>query len=368
MLADPPILTIYDKTGRRLDHLRAPVAVKVTPRWWDTGTAEVTVQAADARAAMLRTPGARIQIDLRGEHLLGGPVTGWSVDGPPTQEWAFRVTDDADLLNRVMCWPSPDKPLDQQRPDPDQRTGKLESVVKSLIAANAPLTGIPVDIATDQGRGPQVTLTARWQPLGEVIGGALRAAGMAVVARWRPETNRVEVDVAETRPYNIELSPETRTVTQYSLDMDAPAATRVILGPAEGTVFQQAANSKAEEEWGPFLRGSRYASATNTDEATTAGTEALNDGNARSGMAISLSESGLVRYGGPNGLHVGDTATIRLGDTTITDVVREVTVEWAPGKPLTVTPAVGGWDSSPVFALADAVRRTAAQLRRGLNR
>ena len=367
-LLDQPVITIYDKAGQRLDWLRAPVSVKITARWWDNGTAELVVQAADPRVAMLRAPGARVQIELRGEHLLGGPVTGEAVDGPPAREWRFRVTDDAALMDRVMAWPSPDKSMTEQRTDTDQRTGRLESVVKSLIAANAPLTGIPVDVVTDKGRGPVVTLSARWQPLSEVVGGVLHANRMAVTARWRPETNRVEVDVAETRPYNIILSPETRTVTAYSLDLSAPTVTRAVVGDNNTTTVQQVVNTQAEDEWGPFLRGARFVNAANTDEASTNASEVLNDGNARSGMAISLSESGLVRYGGPNGLHVGDTATLNVAGTEITDIVREVTVDWSPGKPLTVTPAVGGWDDSPVFALAAAVRRVGAQLRRGLYR
>lgn len=85
-------------------------------------------------------------------------------------------------------------------------------------------------------------------------------------------------------------------------------------------------------------------------------------------MSVALSETQYVRYGGPGGLLVGDRATLRIGDVSVTDVVREAVITWEPGIPLTIKPGVGAWDSSPAYALADAVRRMGATLRRWTSR
>ena len=81
-------------------------------------------------------------------------------------------------------------------------------------------------------------------------------------------------------------------------------------------------------------------------------------------MQVTLSETDYVRYGGPNGLRVGDRATLRVGDVEVTDVVDSAVITWEPGRALAVEPGIGAWESHPAFALADAVRRMAATLRR----
>lgn len=79
---DAPTISIYSPAGVFIDWLRAPVAFRATPRWLEVGDAELTVQPGDYRAALLREPGARVRIELRGGHVLGGPVTDWTTQGP----------------------------------------------------------------------------------------------------------------------------------------------------------------------------------------------------------------------------------------------------------------------------------------------
>lgn len=365
---DQPVLAVYDRAGVFHGWLRAPMQVRIQPRWIDVGTAELTVTLTDPLAEVLRSPGTRVMCSLRGEHVLGGPVTAWRLTGPADAHWAFTVTDDAYIAEQIYCAPSPSAPLTGQSTGSDTRNGKLESVIKSLAAANAPRSGIPVDIAVDKGRGPTVTLAARWQPLSDVIGPSLRAAGMSLVVTWRPDVNRLLLDVAEAGTYPVQLSVESKTITAYDVSAAAPTATRVVVGPGEGTSFQQIVNATAETAYGPLLAGETFRTAETTDEASTAASDALNDANAKSGLAVSLAESPFVRYGGLNGLHVGDRATLRIGDVEITDVVREAVITWQVGQPLTITPAVGAWDANPSFALAGAVQRLAASVRRYLAR
>ena len=187
---DAPTISIYSPAGVFIDWLRAPAAFRATPRWLEVGDAELTVQPGDYRAALLREPGARVRIELRGGHVLGGPVTDWTTQGPGDEKWTFTVTDDAEVLDRILAFPKPASALTDQAGS-DIRNGKLESVVKSLIGANAPRTGQAIDIAADQGRGPTVTITSRFVPLRDVIIPQLRAANMGLTAVWQPDTRRI---------------------------------------------------------------------------------------------------------------------------------------------------------------------------------
>lgn len=367
MLLDAPALSIYDRDGRFLDWLRAPAAFRGWARSIGAGTVELTVSPRDPRAELLRAPGARVQTEVRGDPFVGGPVTAWTTSGPGHEHWVFTVTDDAALLDRLIAFPDPAAALTAQPPGPRSVAGKLESVVKQLVAENAPIVGIPVDIAADQGRGPVVTVTGRFQPLSDMLHPHLRAAGMGVTVRWQPTTRRLLLDVTEPRTYPVQLSVQTRTITRYEISSSAPRSTRVYLGASEGSAFTVATNATAETEWGTHLRGATFRSATG-DEINTAATEALEDAGPKSGMSIALAETGYVRYGGEHGIRVGDRVTLRVGDVEITDLVNEVAVEWSADKPLTITPGVGAWDQSPVTVLAEAVRRVGATMRRYTNR
>lgn len=365
---EQPVISLYDRDGTFVDWLRAPVSVKVTARWWEPGDATLTVQHGDYRASILRQPGARVRIEWRGEHLLGGPVTEWEHTGPDDPTWTFTIEDDAALLDRIPTLPNPEQPLTNQITGPCVKAGRLETVAQWFVAKNAPVVGVPVDIEADQGRGPNVTLSGRWQPISDVIGPSLRANHMSVRMEWQPETRRVLMRVSESRDYPIALSVESRTITRYSLSSRAPVATRVYLGRQDGATFTEAVNGPAEAEYGPHLRGATFASADDADEASTAATNTLNEGGAQSGLSVTLAEAGLVHYGGPDGLHVGDRVTLTIGDTQVTDLVREATLEWRTGQALTITPAIGGWDSHPAYTLADSIRRMAATVRRATRR
>lgn len=365
-----PVVAIYNRAGNLVDFAESALTTKVTPRWLDpAGEAEITMSSNDHLLPVLREPGTRLMVQLRGEHVVGGPIDRWSVSGPGGDEtWTFHVTDDASILNRILCLPDPVKPLNEQPATPVTYRGKLESVVKRIVGLNAPVLGVDTEIVADQGRGPEsnVAIPARWQPASEVVIPAMRAAGMGLTVVWQPDTKKLRIDVYEQRTYPIQLSPETKTIAEYDLTVTAPTATRVYIGPQEGTIYQLVTNETVEAEWGPHLRGAVFRSVEtddDPDEARTVATEALNEGSAKSGMALSLSESAYVRYGGVNGLRVGDRATLRIGDVEVTDVVREATIEFTTAG-LTIRPAVGAWDARPTFVLVAAVRRMAATLRR----
>lgn len=366
---DQPAISIYDKDGHFLDWLRAPVSYRITPRHITAGVgdAEIVVQGDDYRGQYLWQPGSRIKISLRGSHVLGGRTVKASLEGPQDSRWVFSVMDDAVVLDEILAWPNPGNAITAQTSRADLRSGPLESVAKSLIAANAAKQGLSIGIATDQGRGPTVNTSARMVPLRDVLIQHFRDAGMNLVAVWDAALKQVVVDVTTPASYPIVFHVAARqsAVTAYRVTRSAPTITRVVMGDGGNDTtrtFARVTNATAEADWG--ISAEAFRAAATTTDMNAAGTEALTDGGPKSGLTVSLTETDTIRYGGPTGLHVGDLVTIHVGDIQVTDTVREVVISGSPGQPLTVKPGVGGWEDNPSHVLTEAVRRMGTAIRR----
>ena len=71
------------------------------------------------------------------------------------------------------------------------------------------------------------------------------------------------------------------------------------------------------------------------------GQKALAENGITNGVSITLAESGIFKYG-PGGFHVGDRVPIKITDgITVTEVIRECTLEWVSPYYAQVDPTVG---------------------------
>ena len=356
-----PLLRIYNPAGAYRDDIRAPAELRATihahaPSWF-----EVVLQPGDYREELLRVPGTRVQMSVAGEHLAGGTVASWSMTGPPRPATTIKVVDDRAVLERILTAPQPSLPLAQQGAGAWSGNGPLESVVKALVAANAPRAGVLLDIAQDRGRGPNVTVTGRWEPVSSVIDEHLRAAGLLATVTWQPATGRLVLDVHEPGVYHTRLSASDGTIQSWRVATAAPTATRAIVGDDAGSA-QQVIRADTETEW--RTAGEVWRAAATPAEASSQATAALEEYGPKSGMAIQLAEPPHVHYAGAHGMRVGQRVSLAVGDVTVTDVLEECEITWTPGNPLVASPRVGAWDDSPVTSLSRAVARIAKSVRR----
>ncbi len=359
---DAPWLRLYTRDGDPRGDIPAPAKVRGVIRAYAASTLEIDLQPGDPREEILRAEGTRVEVTLAGEHLAGGPVTRWTLEGPVAPRMTVTVTDDRDILRRIMVAPRPDQGLDAQGSDAEWAgTGPLESVLKTLAAANAPRAGVVMDIAPDLGRGPQVTVRGRWVPIEQVLEEHLRAARMVVTVRWVPQSRRLLLDVTEPGTYHTRLSAGDGTVQQWRVTSSAPAVTRALIGTTSGGVTQ-VIQGGVEAAWG--ITGEGYRSASTAPEAESAALALLEEHGPASGMAVTLAESPHVHYGGPHGLRVGQRVRLQVGAVTITDTLTECEVEWGPDSAPVARPKVGAWDDSPVTSLTRAVAAIARTIRR----
>jgi len=77
------------------------------------------------------------------------------------------------------------------------------------------------------------------------------------------------------------------------------------------------------------------------------GQKALTENGITNGVSITLAESGIFRYG-PGGFHVGDRVPVKVtDDITVTEVIRECTIQWVSPEYAVVSPVVGERTNEP---------------------
>lgn len=370
-------IAVYDKHLTRRGWIGDPVAVSFKPRHNGQGLVEITLASDHVRVPDLIAPGARVVTTYAGTETISGPVRGVAGQGPAAQGLiTVTVHDDIRLLWRVLGWASPTKPVTQQGDDGAywKATGPAETVLKAAVQANAVTRlGLPVTVAPDQGRGAVIPggVSLRFHPLGDRILTQLEQAGLGVTVTQAGPANQgtgLLVDVYEPKVWPRPLTEAGGTLVDWSWNQAPPEATRVVAGGSgEGTAraFLTTTDTARETTWGDVIEVFRDArDAEDTATLTARAQETLTEGAPTSGLSVTLAETGVFRYGGPNGVRVGDTITVRVAHgVEITDILREATISWAADDGLTVTPTIGKHTDDPTQELANAVSALAVSAR-----
>ena len=79
-------------------------------------------------------------------------------------------------------------------------------------------------------------------------------------------------------------------------------------------------------------------------ELVQRGAESLAEGAPTSAIRATLTESGIFRYGGPGGVHVGDKVVIEAGGVQVANTITEATLSMTPNDGVTVDFTVGELD------------------------
>ncbi|GAB2698324.1 Gp37-like protein [Thalassiella azotivora] len=367
----PPFkITVFDKTYQRLGWVGDPMAVTVTPRHNLLATATLTIPAEHREVPNLAADGARVTIDYHGTQILSGPCQLTSGRYPARGgDVTFTVEDDFRVLRNVLGWPVPGAALTAQNVAYDVRTGPAETVLKAFAAANATARlGLPLTIATDQGRGATITASTRFHPLVDRLYPAVEQAGLGVTVRQ--QGTGLVLDCYEPQTWPQTLTDKSGAVLGWEWSRAAPTATRVIAGDqGEGTArtFTGGIDTAREAAWGDVIEVFRDARDTDAPEVVAERiAETLAEGAPTSGLKLELTETPAFRYDptGARGVRVGDVVAVRVApDVVISDVLREVSLSWTVNDGLAVTPVIGDRSDDPDTLLARAVAGIARGLR-----
>ena len=114
-MENPFTLEIYDKNFVFKGFIGNPIALTVTPRFNETSTAMVMIDANHKHATTLTTPGARMVIRKDGLFLMSGKIHLSQGEGPEVSSTlTIFVKGDFRLLHQVVGWPVPSAAITAQ--------------------------------------------------------------------------------------------------------------------------------------------------------------------------------------------------------------------------------------------------------------
>jgi hypothetical protein len=369
MVSENPFkITLFDKAYERQGWLGDPESVDVQVNHNAIGQAVLAVGSSNAKLPLLLERGARMTIDYQDEQLISGPIRAKAGKGPALDgSITLTCVDDFRLFHRILGWPVPAAALTAQSSEYHTITGPAETVLKTVVTANAiTRLGEPITVAPDLGRGAVITATFRFHPLADRLFPAVEAAGIGVSVKQTGTGLVVDCYTPATHPRT--LTEAGGVITDWSWTAAEAEATHVVVGgQGEGTArtfagFSDAALATAIGERIEVFRDAR--DTEDGDVYAERATETFAETAAKAGLSVKFSETSVFRYGGPGGVHKGDKVSLQVGaGLAITDTLRSASFSWTRNNGLEVTPAIGEISDNPDRQFAKAIAAIAAGVR-----
>lgn len=379
-------LRVCDKAGVPVEIVRDPSAVSLTLRHGATSTGSVTLPATHARTADLMADGARYSFTstLTNALLSTGTVRGDQGQAHPdgteggqigTATWS--LVDDHAIFAGWNAAPADGKAYDVV-------AGPAETVARTLITRAANRLGVPLFFPASQGRGGPVSVSARWQPLSDLLYPRITVAGIGLHVRWNATLARYEVTCYEPVVWPKKITPHSGMVDDWSWSRTYPDATRVIvLGPREGAarlirpridvpletelnaVQEVVIDARDIEDVDPAATPPRTLADVEAD-MDARGDERLAEAKRTVALQVTLAAVPEMAFGRPGGLSVGDVLKTQLVPSrpVVPIPITAMRLSWSTESGFTVTPEVGQWDESVMAPLVRAVSDLAVGWRR----
>ena len=360
---NPFTIRVYDKNLNFKAFVGDPVSLVVTPRFNQTGTGVLEVEADHKAAEYLLATGARLTIYLRDQFLMSAKIHRRKAEGPTIDSvLTLYFKDDFRLLHQILGYAVPTLTIDNQgSSEYATYTGNAETIVKAVVVDNMiTRLGMNIAVPTTQNRGAIVPdgVKFRFHPLYEQLFPAIEQAGIGVT--FKQLNGSIVCDVYEPPVFNRTLDEASGVVASWKWeDVDAEATHVVAGGQGEGTarVFRDATDNALQADYNEVLESFRDARDADTDAVLVSrAQEELADKAPKSGFAIHLSETEHFQYG-KDGLVVGAEVTISINGITRTDILREVTLSYSRDEGLETTPVVGDIQDSPERTIANFLAR-----------
>lgn len=289
-------------------------SVSFTAVYNGTGTGSVTLPIDHKLTPVLMQPGMRLQYRYREEgnpnpiEQMSGPVVasvgGWSLRGAVM---TFTSVSDEALLG-CLAWPNPTQAITNQTSEYDARSGQVDAIVHDIVRDNlVTRLGLPVRMVPDAFTGPAGSISARMQPLIDVVKPLLESTGRGIrFWQWNPGDAvpfyltgslvdpcvLVQVYTVVDRSY-VQWTPQAG-ITGGTATTSSPTTTRVVVGgqgEAAARTWYAKTDTLREADWGPL--GVRESLVDARDAADAAALErravdTLAAGAARAALALSL--------------------------------------------------------------------------------
>jgi hypothetical protein len=330
----------------RLGEIDTYSSCTIVARFNEVGTYELELPADSAGADYLTSalqPRILVINENTGAVQRSGPVTRMERSSGADGE-LLRVYGVEDLvwLRRRIVHPQPGSAAPPySTSEDDVRTGPASTVLAGYVDRNAGPTAtaarrVPgLTVATPAAFGGTVALSGRYQNLLEFV----RTAAMA--ARIGVRVRDLAFEVYQPAGSAI-FSAELGTLAGWRSTVEAPESNYVyVAGGGEGTarLIAEYADAGTQLSWGRSEAFRDRRDTVDLAELAQAGAEALAEAARPPGVELDALDTGAQQYG--RDWNVGDRATARIGDVTITDVITEATIQLLPNQAPVVTPIIG---------------------------
>ncbi|MDQ1053168.1 hypothetical protein QE394_001096 [Arthrobacter sp. SORGH_AS 212] len=356
---------VYDKDRVFQCQIGNPVALSATVRHNLTSTLSMSVALGHRRIGKLKEDGARLKVSFKGEHLISGPITEDNIESDGVSGlYTVTVEDDLTALWEILGWPVPTVAatpgaINQSAAEYRTYNGNAETILKTAVTENGVnRIGIPgLVVAPNLNRGATIPggVPLRMHPIADQMFPALEDAGIGVSVRQANsapgESADLVLDVYEPQTHPRTLSVKGRTLKRVAMTRKRPTASRVVIGgQGEKTArnFRYLVDTAREAQYGRRAEVFRDARDDNTPAVMDArGQETLNEHGPKNGVSLTLAGSGIFQYG-PGGFHVGDRIPVRVAEgVTITEVIRECTLNWVSPTYAAEAPSIGELTDQP---------------------
>lgn len=327
-------------------------SLKVTPRFNAVGAFEMTLPFQDPKAQLLNK-GCWVQFTSNDNVVLAGQIRGrkiiedesniggtLTVYGPSAEQ----------IIADHLAYQVPTSVATSQGADDyDNRTGAAESVIKAYVNMNAGPGALfarrsitPVSIEWDQGRGSTVKASARMDNLLELIAGLCTAGGLGFrVVFGSGNTLEFQVYAPVDRSGSAKFGAELGNLVSYEYTEEASTATAAVIGGGGDGIsrtFREIVDTTAQTEWTHrtevFLDQRDTTDAAELDQA---GAAAVVEKGPVKGLAIKTADTPNLRFN--REYYLGDRVSVPAAG--ITDILREVEIEWSADKGPSTSSTVG---------------------------
>lgn len=353
---------INDKVDGFGRHVVAHRNAEATLVWNDVPRAFFVLDDDDPALVDILANGARCAVLFNGLEEFRGRVSATPGAGPEGHVTVY-VEGDFCRLRDLPAWPKPTSALSSQTDEYARYSGPSETVVKAAVAANVGRLAGSWVVNSSSGRGADVAVEVRMNPLGDKVLPLLKVDRLGLTITYPGGTPTVDVRSPETVGGVLDLS--SGRIDTFDFSRLAPTATRATVGgPGEGTArtFVQVVDFDLENEWGIVLEIFVDArSADTTDDMEAAGWAALAEGAPKTSVSMEITEQPGFTY--HQTYELGDIVPVKIGDIEATEVITSITIKDTPDQGVTVTPVIGDVVRDEIARLSNQLARLQARTR-----
>ena len=378
---------IYVRSGARLrlGELDDYKSLTVTTRHTGAGSWQLETDMS-ASLASLFGPGTGIVIERDGKVIMSGPVSNVTRSKSADAD-KLTISGHEDSVWLARRWVQPCKPNYTAAPfiynaaTHDVWSGTGESAIKHYVAfalsgaatAERQLRGLV--IATNQERGRQVKVQARFDRLDELLTSiALMSGDLGYSLRQNAADSPLMIfDVTEPRDLSgdIRFSTELGNLASFQYSQEAPQVNAVLIAAGgEGTqrmILEVADTASINSGWGRIEAFRDRRDTTEIVQMQHTADEELAKGAQRLSLQVDVADTEYMKYGRDWG--VSDRVSVEIDGVRFDEIVREATVTWAPDAPERVSVVIGSPEATAphvlnIFAAQRQIAARTAQLER----